>query len=274
MAPFAGPSGPFWSERGQYRSFRLPLRSRGISPRRCARRRGPFFSAGHTVGDHRSLPDEREIDAYAQREQRKCRGKTESFGAAADPDHDQQGHVHAETSLLGRVVAGPPGWGDISPYFARVPSRLRWCFYGALVVPWPGAGQSGRLRVLHELRLDDPGSGTQPPHSLRRAILVALRWVAAPRALDSTALGLRGDRLRERCAQLGDEARRLLRGNRGQASSACSGSWAAPNARSYSYRRDQDATVTWRRPISSLNLSSRLQQPQHEVTGEDVQLLV
>jgi hypothetical protein len=25
------------------------------------------------------------------------------------------------TSLLGRVVAGPPGWGDISPYFARVP---------------------------------------------------------------------------------------------------------------------------------------------------------
>ena len=28
----------------------------------------------------------------------------------------------AVTSLLGRVVAGrPPGWGDISPYFARVP---------------------------------------------------------------------------------------------------------------------------------------------------------
>ena len=40
------------------------------------------------------------------------------------------------------------------------------------------------------------------------------------------------------------------------------------------YRRDQDTTVTWRAPISSLNLSSRLQQPQHEVTGEDVQLLL
>ena len=44
--------------------------------------------------------------------------------------------------------------------------------------------------------------------------------------------------------------------------------------RSYSYRRDQNATVTWRGRISSLNLSSRLQQPQHEVTGEDVQLLL
>jgi hypothetical protein len=100
-------------------------------------------------------------------------------------------------------------------------SRSQMVLSGAVVVPWPAAGQSGRLRVFHELRLD-LGSGTQPP----------------------------------------------------QASSACSASWAAPNARSYSHRRDQDTTVTWRAPISSLNLSSRLQQPQHEVTGEDVQLLL
>ena len=84
-------------------------------------------------------------------------------------------------------------------------SRSQMVLSGALVVPWAAAGQSGRLRVLHELRLDDLGSGTQPP----------------------------------------------------QASSACSASWAAPNARSYPADETNDIANIAREIVEESRLFKR-----------------